>query len=78
MLEKLLVTVPILIVLFAAAADAGPGKERGRGHAFGRTDQSGPVSAPEFDAKASGAAVALLVGGALVLFESRRGHRNKP
>jgi hypothetical protein len=30
------------------------------------------VSAPEFDASAAGAALALLVGGALVLAERRR------
>jgi hypothetical protein len=78
MLNKLLVIVPVLVILFAAAADAAPGQGRGRGNGFGRADRSGPVSAPEFDAKASGAAVALLVGGAVVLFESRRGRRNKP
>ncbi len=77
-LGMLLIMVPTLLVLCAAAADAQPGQGhgRGRGHAYGQS-KAGATSVPEFDPQSSGAAVALLVGGALVLSDSRRGRRSK-
>ena len=65
MLKTLLLAVSVALALFSATADAKPKDGRpGRG--------PNPISAPEFDAKTAGAAVALLVGGAVVLTERLR------
>jgi hypothetical protein len=60
MLKRLLWVVPLLIALTTVTVDAQERRKRGARHA------------PEFDPKASGAALALLVGGTLLLSERRR------
>jgi cytochrome c-type biogenesis protein CcmH/NrfF len=62
MLKRLLWVVPLILALSSATVDAQEQMRRKRQHRH----------APEFDARASGAALALLVGGALLLSERRR------
>jgi hypothetical protein len=60
MLKRLIWVLPLVLALTSVSADAQERRRRQTRHA------------PEFDAKASGAALALLVGGALLLSERRR------
>jgi hypothetical protein len=62
MLKRLLWVVPLIVALSSATLDAQEQMRRKRQHRH----------APEFDPRASGAALALLVGGALLLSERRR------
>jgi hypothetical protein len=62
MLKRLLWVVPLLLALTSVSVDAQEQMRRKRGARH----------APEFDPKASGAALALLVGGTLLLSERRR------
>jgi hypothetical protein len=62
MLKRLFWVLPLVLALTSVTADAQEQQRRRR-----QTRH-----APEFDAKASGAALALLVGGALLLSERRR------
>jgi hypothetical protein len=63
MLKRLLWVVPLLLALTSVSVDAQEQMRKRRG---------GGRHAPEFDPKASGAALALLVGGTLLLSERRR------
>jgi hypothetical protein len=64
MLKRLMWVLPLLIALSSVDAEATNPHRRKRGAA--------PAPAPEFDPKAAGAAVALLIGGTLLLSERRR------
>jgi hypothetical protein len=66
MLKRMSWVVPLILALFATAVDANPANplRRKRGE---RQQQ-----APEFDPRAAGAAMALLIGGTLLLSERRR------
>jgi hypothetical protein len=60
MIRKLLWVVPVVLALSAVSSDAKPKKP------------PRPASAPEFDPRAAGAALAFLVGGAWVIAERLR------
>jgi hypothetical protein len=61
MFRKLLWVVPLGLALSSVGSEAKP-----------KDKPPKPIDAPELDMRASGAALALLVGGALVLSERRR------
>jgi hypothetical protein len=64
MMKRMLWVVPLLLVLCSTVADAQSANPDRR--------RRGERHAPEFDPKASGAAVALLIGDTLLLSERRR------
>jgi hypothetical protein len=64
MIRKLLWVVPLVLALSSGSIGAKPKDKPDK--------PPKPTSAPEFDARASGAALALLLGGAWVLSERRR------
>lgn len=68
MLKRFLLLVPIVLALSSFDAVAKPKPDKGGGG-------PSPISAPEFDAKTAGAAVALLVGGVAVLSARLRRRR---
>lgn len=82
--KMMLVAVALVVALWAVDTTAlglshdakpkpgsGAGPKPGKGGGGGGNG-SGVVTAPEFDTRSAGAAVALLVGGVLVLSERRR------
>jgi hypothetical protein len=76
MLKRLFTITGLVVALsvaqLAAAGPKPPGQKGGPSPGHRGGGRGGAVSAPEFDASAAGAALALLVGGALVLAERRR------
>lgn len=66
MVRKLLWVVPLVLALSTVVSDARPTPRPSN------PPRPTPTSAPEFDPSASGAALALLLGGAWLLSERRR------
>ena len=62
---RLLTATAVALALFPAGALAKPKPDKPK-------PKAATLSAPEFDARSAGAALALLLGGILVLAERRR------
>lgn len=89
MSKTLIISMFAAVLLSSAALDAQRGGGRGPagtppGHGGTPPGHGGtppgqtvrPFEAPEFDAKSSGAVLALIIGGSLVLLETRRRRRS--